>query len=83
MKSSKELYDIFKAKKWIDEEVDLINPDNSNKKDSFDVYEENTKLKQEIEELKKQLAQSKEQPKPTKKVIVSEKEITSSISHIT
>lgn len=88
MKSSKDLYDIFKAKKWIDEEVDLINPDNSHKKDSFDVYEENTKLKQEIENLKQQLLQLqnteeiKVEPKPKKKII-SEKEITSSISQIT
>jgi hypothetical protein len=87
IKSSKELYDIFKAKKWIDEEVDLINPENTNKKDSFDVYEENAKLKQEIEELKKQLAQTKEQPneqpKPINKIIVSEKDISKSIKNVT
>jgi hypothetical protein len=83
IKSSKELYDIFKAKKWLDEEVDLINPENTKKKDSFDLYEENAKLKQEIEELKKQLAQSKEQPKPTKKIIVSEKDVNKSIKNVT
>jgi len=87
IKSSKELYDIFKAKKWIDEEVDLINPENTNKKDSFDVYEENAKLKEEIEKLKQQLMAIKEEvkvePKPIKKVIVSEKDISQSISKIT
>jgi hypothetical protein len=70
-KSSKELYDIFKAKKWIDEEVDLINPENPNKKSTFDdevdykcKYEEALKR---IEQLEKQL----QQPKPKSITITS------------
>jgi hypothetical protein len=76
-KSSKELYDIFKAKKWIDEEVDLINPENPNKKPSDE--EDNFKSKYENllkqhEELKKQLQQLQE-PKATKQpknVVINE-----------
>jgi hypothetical protein len=82
-KSSKELYDIYKAKKWIDEEVDLINPENPNKKptaeeDDFkSKYEE---LLKQHEELKKQLQQLQQPPKATKQaknVVINEPKATS------
>ena len=70
-KTAKELYDIFKAKKWIDEEMDLINPENPNKKSPLDdetdyksKYEEALKR---IEQLEKQL----QQPKPKSITITS------------
>lgn len=94
MKSSKELLEVYKAKKWMDDEVDLINPETSTKKDSFDVYEENVKLKTEIEELKKQLQQLQQpkeelkvelkvEPKSMKKVVVTSKDTKRTLDNAT
>jgi hypothetical protein len=83
IKSSKELYDIYKAKKWIDEEVDLINPENPNKtptaeEDDFkSKYED---LLKQHEELKKQLQQLQQPPKAQKQpknVVINEPKATS------
>ena len=53
---------------WIDEDIDLINPDKPTPvKDSIELQEENAELKRQIEELKKQLQQQVDiKPKETK-----------------
>ena len=82
-KSSKELYDIYKAKKWIDEEVDLINPENPNKKptaeeDDFkSKYEELLKQNEELKKQLQQLQQPPKAPKQTKNVVINEPKATS------
>jgi len=89
VKTSKELLEVYQSKKWMDEENDLINPEKAVKADSFDVYEENSKLKDEIEELKKQIQQLQQpkteelkvEPKPMKKVVITSKDTIQSISN--
>jgi hypothetical protein len=76
-KTATELYDIYKENKWIDEDIDLINPDKPTPvKDSIELQEENAELKRQIEELKKQLQQQVDiKPKKSNKIETDNKQL--------